>query len=506
VNTQLKPLLLIILVISLIPSPLITTVIAESVSVIVEPSEILVPGSVYITVTGLDPGQQVYIYLDGNLLTRWMADESGGFTIRLNIPIVEPGLHEILIVAVGPNGIGIGEILASATINVIGVLYDIVSRLDTILAKLDLLNGTIVEIKGNTVTILSEIGVIKTNLSSIKELIENSRNAILTEIRNGVALILLDTGIIKANLTAINATITDIKDNSVKLETAIGEISANINCVKSYLENMNVTLVDLIVNSKSEVLAKLKTGESAILAKLDALNATIIETRDNVAIIQTEIGLIKADLATIRDLITSSHNSIIAEIENGVATISTELGVIKANLTAINATVVAIRDNIATINTLIGNLTADLTALNPLITSIGDNLVIIKTELGDIRGKLLSIEENTAIISTDLGVIKISLNNTLISELSRITSLIENARGEIGALRENVAELGVSVVEIKRDVESAVKHAPIILIGAWLAAVFSLTTTVLSARGIRGVSLRGLLMIPRRIGAILKRH
>jgi len=183
------------------------------------------------------------------------------------------------------------------------------------------LNGTIVEIKGNTVTILSEIGVIKTNLSSIKELIENSRNAILTEIRNGVALILLDTGIIKANLTAINATITDIKDNSVKLETAIGEISANINYVKSYLENMNVTLVDLIVNSKSEVLAKLKTGESAILAKLDALNATIIETRDNVAIIQTEIGLIRADLATIRDLITSSHNSIITEIENGVATI-----------------------------------------------------------------------------------------------------------------------------------------------------------------------------------------
>jgi chromosome segregation ATPase len=195
----------------------------------------------------------------------------------------------------------VGQVLANVTINVIGVLYDIVSRLDTILAKLDLLNGTIVEIKGNTVTILSEIGVIKTNLSSIKELIENSRNAILTEIRNGVALILLDTGIIKANLTAINATITDIKDNSVKLETAIGEISANINYVKSYLENMNVTLVDLIVNSKSEVLAKLKTGESAILAKLDALNATIIETRDNVAIIQTEIGLIRADLATIRE-------------------------------------------------------------------------------------------------------------------------------------------------------------------------------------------------------------
>jgi predicted nucleic acid-binding Zn-ribbon protein len=433
-NTQLKPLLLIILVISLIPSPLITTVIAESV--IVEPSEILVPGSVNITVTGLDPFQQVYLYLDGNLLTRWMANETGGFTIRLNIPLVEPGLHEILIVKVELNGIG--EILASATINVIGVLYDIVSRLDTILTKLDLLNGTIVEIKGNTVTILSEIGVIKTDLSSIKELIENSRNAILTEIRNGVALILLDTGIIKANLTAINA--------------------------------------------------------------------TLVAIRDNVAIIQTEIGLIKADLATIRDLITSSHNSIIAEIENGVATLSTGLGVIKANLTAINATVVAIRDNIATINTLIGNLTADLTALNPLITSIGDSLAIIKTELGDIRGKLLSIEENTAIISTDLGVIKISLNNTLISELSRITSLIENAKGEIGALRENVAELGVSVVEIKRDVESTVKHTPIILIGAWLAAVFSLTTTVLSARGIRGVSLRGLLMIPRRIGAILKRH
>jgi len=77
-NTQLKPLLLIILIISLIPSTLITTVVAESVSVIVEPSEILVPGSVYITVTGLDPGQQVYIYLDGNLLTRWMANESGG--------------------------------------------------------------------------------------------------------------------------------------------------------------------------------------------------------------------------------------------------------------------------------------------------------------------------------------------------------------------------------------------------------------------------------------------
>lgn len=47
----------------------------------------------------------------------------------------------------------------------------------------------------------------------------------------------------------------------VKLEIAIGEIIACINCVKSYLENVNVTLVDLIVSNKSEILASGLRGE-----------------------------------------------------------------------------------------------------------------------------------------------------------------------------------------------------------------------------------------------------
>jgi len=67
-------------------------------------------------------------------------------------------------------------------------------------------------------------------------------------------------------------------------------------------------------------------------------------------------------------------NAQLISIDDNIATIQTNIGVIKANLTAINARIVEVKDNVATIITDLGTLEVKLADLVTTTTEVKDKL------------------------------------------------------------------------------------------------------------------------------------
>jgi len=105
----------------------------------------------------------------------------------------------------------------------------------------------------------------------------------------------------------------------------------------------------------------------------------------------------------------TSWNAWIIQLQEDVAVIKTDLGIIKTSLEEVNAKLVSIDGRIATIETDIGIIKADVDVIKLKLTSIEGNIATISTVLGEINGTLISISNDIATIKTDIGEIKISI-------------------------------------------------------------------------------------------------
>jgi len=414
----------------------------------ITPETIVTPATVCVEATGLQPRQLLYIYLDGNYLSMYRANTSGAFTVKLNIPLVEAGEHEVVLVDANT-----GDVIASVPILISSKLDDAISKLDQLLLSADQLSVRIEEIRGDIVIIKSILGSV---VFTLDELL--------------------------ARISALNATIVEIRGDTVFIKTKIGDLEVSLDTIISKLNLMNATIVEI----KSGV-ATIVSDVGVIHAKLDAISPIIVEIRSGVATILTEIGELKASLSTIRNLVESSCEAIITKIESGVATITTESSVIRADLTAINATIVAIKDDVTVIRTDIGDVKADLATLKPQVTSISDDVVTIKTELGVINGKVEAISETLLTIKTDIGTINVALSDIKTS-LDAIKTTISTIETDVSTIKSDVKTLKADAETIKTDastIKSNVEPIITISIGVWLAAIFSIIATALSAVGIR---------------------
>ncbi|MFN3268591.1 MAG: carboxypeptidase-like regulatory domain-containing protein, partial [Zestosphaera sp.] len=115
---------------------------------VVTPTETTAPGLVKVNVTGLLPYQAVMIYLDGNWLSNYRANALGTFEIKLNIPFVVTGDHELIIIDLEKS-----EVLSSTTL--------------TITSRLDEISGVITEISGDVVYIKTKVGEIQISLNDL---------------------------------------------------------------------------------------------------------------------------------------------------------------------------------------------------------------------------------------------------------------------------------------------------------------------------------------------------
>ncbi|MEO3993887.1 MAG: hypothetical protein QN229_06270, partial [Desulfurococcaceae archaeon TW002] len=71
-----------------------------------------------------------------------------------------------------------------------------------------------------------------------------------------------------------------------------------------------------------------------------------------------------------------------------------------------------IDDNIVIIKTDVGTIKADVSAIKPVVTNIDGNVAIVKTDVGEIKGTVMGIQDGVAIVKTDVGTIKADVSAT----------------------------------------------------------------------------------------------
>ena len=223
------------------------------VKAVVTPTETTAPGLVKVNVTGLYPYQVVMIYLDGNWLSNYRANALGTFEVKINIPIVVAGDHELNIVDMDT-----GEVLGTATL--------------TITSKLDEISGKLNEIQGNLSTILANLGVIDGRLVSIS---------------NGV----------------------------VSIQTTLGEIQASLSDLLNALMSVNASLTQIIITSKGEILGVIGTSKGEILASIDVVKALVeaglpVDTQTLLTTLQNLINSKSSDIMSKLNEILQALNGI----------------------------------------------------------------------------------------------------------------------------------------------------------------------------------------------------
>ncbi|MEM4535211.1 MAG: carboxypeptidase regulatory-like domain-containing protein, partial [Desulfurococcaceae archaeon] len=113
-------------------------------------------------------------------------------------------------------------------------------------AKLDALEPVLIRVNETTATILTRIGVLETNVSSILR-----------------------------SLAELNATITRVSGDVATVITSIGELRVNVSNLVDYLRSVNATIIGLIVDSRGAVLAQITTTQGVIQADLSTINSLI---------------------------------------------------------------------------------------------------------------------------------------------------------------------------------------------------------------------------------------
>ncbi len=230
--------------------------------IMISPTELVAPGMVTVEATGLLAGQTVQVYLDGNYLSFVTADKLGTFTVSLNIPLVASGTHYLRLV--DPET---GEELASQKLSITSQLDIIEDKIDNISVPTDKLDE-----------ILNELSNVNSKLDNIL--------GILNNVQGDVASILTDTGEIKVKLDELNMTLIDVITSKTgelyavlnttkgivlaKLEDVIGLINGIDNKITSlsgrideYYQNITATLQE-ILNQVSGTSTKLSTLEGKV--------------------------------------------------------------------------------------------------------------------------------------------------------------------------------------------------------------------------------------------------
>jgi len=151
--------------------------------IVVTPTIVSALGTVYVEATGLQRYQSVLIYLDGNFLSFYAANESGAFSIKINIPLVEAGLHDIVLLDSAT-----GTVLASETILVYSELDTVMDIL--LLSYSDQLEAEVDTIINDTVIIKTGLGTISVKLDTILDKLDEL-NATIVGVKDDVSILRL---------------------------------------------------------------------------------------------------------------------------------------------------------------------------------------------------------------------------------------------------------------------------------------------------------------------------
>ncbi|MEM2169846.1 MAG: hypothetical protein QW186_08635 [Candidatus Bathyarchaeia archaeon] len=417
---------------------------------------------VNITITGLPYLTGKTVFLAVNVPT----DASGAFTYSFVFPTAPKGTYTMTITdakgvtqtvtfTVVPGLILTpGEVVGSAMIKVIGTGYEA-----SVPGTAMLLNGT----DALYPIISMQITNWKTNANGTIATVTYSEWP--TGVTPAFTMPYIEPGVYSITLYMGKASATD----TVKVVNAFKQLPAmitNLDDLMTLLKYVNVTLVGVsgnvailvtdvgVVKADTATIKTMLTGMNATLVDVkdgvvtisttvgeikttvDALNATIVSVSEDVVAIKTDVGTIKADTATIKTMLTRM-NATLVSVSGSVATISTTVGTIKASLDALSPKIDSISGSVATISTTVGTIKSSVDALSPKVTSIEGDMATVKTTMGTLTGKVESIDGNVATVKTDVGTIR--------AELATVKSDVSDVKDTVSEVPSAVSNVSLAV-------------------------------------------------------------
>jgi subtilisin family serine protease len=366
-------------------------------SVSINPDNGLTGSKVIVNGSGFATKSDITIKFDDMPIATTKADGNGSFTAAFNVPLAEAGVHMIKVLDDYNTLVSTTYTVTASSVemNVLAIEVDVGSIY---------WRGEVAQFFA--LTTLNGIPINVTRLDA--RIYKPDRTSeTLSYTQEGPGIYLMTFAV---PLDALNGTYTLRVDAEVN---GVNGASIGSFLVSSTLTAWNATLLAMEHN-----LAIVQTDIGIIKISFTDVRATLDSLQDDIAILQTNIGLIKTDIASLELLIESVNTSLI-EIRNGIAVLHTDVGQFAVNLTLTNAVIAELRDEVAVVSTDVGQIEVELAYARSIIESsnttligIEGNVATIETEIGEIRGLITSIQDDVATVETDLGQIRVGLQTS----------------------------------------------------------------------------------------------
>lgn len=372
------------------PTPLPPVLISATPNMGVVGTKVAVNGS------GFAEDSDIFVKFDDTLIAAVRADGNGSFSAIFNIPLAEAGIHTIKALDSFDN-----QATLPFTINPGSVDKD-------------------------TLTVKVTAGSIHVTGERAEFYVHTTINGIPINVNSLVASIFLPD---RTSCTLVNEQIDiglytvsfnipfDAPNGTYALRVQASWGGINGSAISSFLVSPTLTTWNAVFLAIDDDLAIIQTDLGLIKTNFTQINAEINLIQDDMVVVKTDIGEMRADLNLIQSLVESFNTSLV-EIRGGIATLQTEIGQIQANLTFVNANVVKVEDDVAIIRTDVGQIKVDLDYARSVIENgsrtlikIEGDIVTLKTAIGEIKGAVSSVRDGVAMIETDLGQIKVNLPN-----------------------------------------------------------------------------------------------
>jgi PKD repeat protein len=159
-----------------------------------------------------------------------------------------------------------------------------------------------------------------------------------------------------------------------------------------------------------------------ISSTLTSWGAELTGISNGVATIQTDVGVIRINLADL--------NATVIGVQNGIATISTNVGIIQTSLSSINAALIGVQSGVAIISTDVGTIRTSLSAINATVIDVQDGIATLSTDLGEIQVSVDQLSTDTTEVKNRLPVdtgtiVTVLYVATILAAIAAILSLYE---------------------------------------------------------------------------------
>ncbi len=399
-------------------------------------------------------GEKVVIIIDQIVVQYVVSDP----TVGNNVPGFAFGLENFTLGTVILSGDG--GALVNLT-EVLGRLDAIESQLgsiavaintgfETVLASLEDISGTLVEVRDGVVTIQSQIGEVQASIDDLADLISQAEtnitltvteeaNRVIGVIETSTLTLQGDHNDILAVLEGMGAILAAIQGDVAEIKTTAGTILVSVEDLQTLIGDQT----DIILEAIDDQTVVLQGDLGQIKASLDALQPVITEVAEGVATMQTTLGEVKTGVDDLLE-IGAEVSGVVVENNQLLATITTSVGNIQADVTTLKDLiesgvqvqldqVLSDLQAIAEQNSQLADQANEIAQTLAAVQSQTDKITDIQSTLASVAGDVADVKQSTGDLSSKLDDVSTTLGS--------VESKVDSISDAVGTIQEDLAQV-----------------------------------------------------------------